>query len=81
MKEGKNEGLLGDHVMLLSDEEIVDITSTGETKVKWVGIKSFKEDSSYFYLYNSSVSSYIIPKRNLPNEKAFRTLVDSRTSF
>lgn len=67
IKEGKNEGLLGDHTMRLSDEGIVDSNSNGETKVNWSGIYEFKESSDTFYLYNSAISAYILPKRELAN--------------
>ena len=66
-KEGKNDGLLGEHCMMLSDEGIVDANPNGETKVKWAGIKRFEEDDKYLYIYNSAVSAYIIPKRALTN--------------
>lgn len=65
MKEGKNEGLLGEHIMILSSEGIVDKNTTGETKVAWTGIQEVKEDKDYLYLYNSSVSAYILPKREI----------------
>lgn len=67
IKEGKNEGLLGNHTMLLTDEGIVDKNPTGETKVDWAGINKIKESGDSFYLYNSAVSAYILPKRELAN--------------
>lgn len=65
IKEGKNDGLLGEHHMRMTEEGIVDSTSNGETKVAWSGIKTMKEDNHCIYLYNSSVSAYILPKREL----------------
>lgn len=67
LKEGKNDGLLGEHCMKLSDEGIVDSNFNGETRVKWKGIKKFEEDDNYFYIYNSAVSAYILPKSGLIN--------------
>ena len=78
IKEGKNNGLLGEHTMTLTDEGISDLNQKGETKVKWSGIEMFKEDDEYFYLYNSSVSSYILPKRALSDEAEFRKMVRSK---
>jgi len=69
IKEGKNDGLLGEHKMMLTEEGIIDTTANGETKVNWSGIESYKEDNDYFYLYNSSVSAYILPKRKLDSEE------------
>ena len=72
LKEGKNDGLLGDRCMILSDEGIVDSSSNGETKVKWAGIKKIEEDDNYFYIYNSAFTAYILPKQSLTN------IVDAR---
>ena len=35
IKEGKNDGLLGEHHMILSEEGIIEFTVNGETKVNW----------------------------------------------
>lgn len=69
IKEGKNANLLGEHKMTLTEEGIIDTTTNGETKVNWSGIETYKEDNDYFYLYNSSVSAYILPKRDIQNEE------------
>ena len=67
IREGKNDGLIGKHHMFITQDGITETTSTDETKVKWSGIQACKEDNDYFYLYNSSVSAYILPKRELNN--------------
>lgn len=76
LKEGKNDGLLGERYMILSDEGIVDSSVNGETKVKWAGIKKLEEDSDYFYFYNSSVSAYILPKRMIKNVEETRNYLN-----
>lgn len=78
IKEGKNEGLLGDHTLVMTEEGVVDSTLNGETKVNWSGIKSLKEDNHYFYLYNSSVSAYILPKRDLKNIEEIKKYLTSK---
>lgn len=78
IKEGKNDGLLGDHQLKMTDEGLVDISSNKETKVTWSGITSFKEDDNSFYLYNSSVSAYILPKREIDYVDELRTFVQSK---
>ncbi|AXI10808.1 hypothetical protein CUC15_18475 [Oceanobacillus zhaokaii] len=67
IREGRNGGLIGKHRMIITEDGITETTSTDETKVNWSGIQAFKEDNDYFYLYNSSVSAYILPKRELKN--------------
>lgn len=78
IKEGKNEGLLGEHRMIFTDEGIEDHTSNGQTKVNWTGITEFKEDDANFYLYNSSVSAYILPKRDLENAVEMKNYLRSK---
>ena len=78
IKEGKNDGLLGDHTMTMTDEGIVDISSNRETKVSWSGIDRFKEDNENLYLYNSSLSAYILPKRELDNAEEVKRFIKSK---
>ncbi len=78
IKEGKNDGLLGEHCMIFSEEGIVDSTTTSETKVTWSGIKNIKEDTHNNDLYNSSVSAYILPKRELNNVDEMKTYLKSK---
>lgn len=78
IKEGKNDGLLGDHQLIITDEGIVDTSSNKETKVDWPGIESFKEDNDNFYLYNSSVSAFILPKRELDHVDELRDIIKSK---
>ena len=77
IKEGKNDGLLGNHQLKLTEEGLVDTSSNRETKVTWSGITSFKEDDEYFLLYNSSVSAYILPKREIDNIDELRIYIQS----
>lgn len=78
IREGKNEGLLGEHTMTLSEDGIVDSNPNGETKVNWTGIIKLKEDDSNIYLYNSSVSAYIIPKRELKDLEGLKNYMTSK---
>ena len=64
IKEGKNDGLLGDHHLIMTDEGIVDTSSNRETKVSWPGIVNFLEDNENLYLYNSAVSAIYFRKES-----------------
>ncbi|WP_246010441.1 YcxB family protein [Bacillus yapensis] len=75
IKEGKNEGLLGDHLMTISEDGIHDANPQGETKVSWSGIQEMKEDERNLYLYNSAVSAYILPKREVLDLEELRTIL------
>ena len=77
IKEGKNDGLIGNHQLKLTEEGLMDTSSNKETKVTWLGITSFQEDDGYFFLYNSSVSSYILPKREIDDVDEMRQYIQS----
>lgn len=76
--EGKNEGLLGDHLMTISEEGVHDENPKGETKVSWSGIQDLKENEHYLYLYNSAVSAYILPKREVRDIEELRTVLNTK---
>ncbi|WP_438297560.1 YcxB family protein [Sporosarcina sp. FA15] len=77
IKEGNNDGLIGNHQLKLMEEGLMDTSSNKETKVTWLGITSFQEDDGYFFLYNSSVSSYILPKREIDDVDEMRQYIQS----
>ena len=77
IKEGKNDGLIGNHQLKLTEEGLVDTSLNKETKVTWLGITSFQEDEGYFYLYNSSVSSFILPKREIDDVDQMRQYIQT----
>ncbi|WHY01416.1 YcxB family protein [Neobacillus sp. DY30] len=78
IREGKNEGIIGEHTMNMTEEGIVDTNPNGETKVNWSGFIKLVEDESSLYLYNSAVSAYIIPKRDLANVEEIRQFIKSK---
>ncbi|PIC57148.1 hypothetical protein CSV80_10595 [Sporosarcina sp. P12(2017)] len=78
LKGGKNEGLVGEHFMKLNKTGIADQTAVDETKVQWAGVKQLIEDPDYFYIYTSTVSAYIIPKRDVYSVDGLKTYVQQR---
>jgi hypothetical protein len=81
IKKSKNDSLIGKHHMIISEKGITDSTYFGESRISWFDIKSLKEDNYYFYLYNSSVSAYIIPKRDLNNINEIRKYLIQSSKF
>jgi hypothetical protein len=64
--------------MILSEDGIVDSNPNGEAKVNWSGIIKLQEDESNLYIYNSAVSAYIIPKRELNVVEDVREYIKSK---
>ncbi|WP_422122376.1 YcxB family protein [Planococcus sp. X10-3] len=78
MREGKNEGVLGAHKMIFTEDGLREISPKGEMSISWSGIESFGEDPSGFYLYNSGLSALIIPKKELGNSEAVSRFLDGK---
>lgn len=80
IREGKNEGVLGKHSMVFTDEGLKETNATGETKVAWVWIQDLKEDESNFYLYHTGITGFIVPKKDLMNVDDIRSLLQDKIS-
>ena len=78
IREGRNNGVLGDYTMVLSEDGLREISKTGEKSVAWSGIEKLGEDQTNFYLYNSGMSAFILPKRNLGNVEEVRSFLQSK---
>lgn len=73
IKEGKNEGIFGEHTMQFTEEGLLETSRAGESKVYWGNIEQLGEDANNFYLYNSAISAFIIPKKDLSDISEVRT--------
>lgn len=78
VREGKGEGILGDHTMIFTEEGLREISSTGEKSQSWSGIEKIGEDPSYFYLFNSGMSAYIVSKQNMADVEGVRNFLLSK---
>lgn len=72
LKEEKNDTILGKHQLLMTDQGYTEVRSNERTRAKWKSIKKMEEDPEGFYLYNSSVSALILPKRELKDPEAVK---------
>lgn len=65
LREGQNKGVLGKHTMIFTEEGLREVNETGEETVSWTGIENIGEDAANFYLYNSGLTAFIVPKSGL----------------
>ncbi|MEL1135431.1 YcxB family protein [Desulfitobacterium sp. THU1] len=79
LKAGNNDDLFGEHHMVLAEEGIIDTTAQGETKLNWAGIQAINQDEDNLYLYNSSISAYILPKRDIDDPKELKRMLEENT--
>ena len=65
IEEGDNTGIIGKHKIILQEDGITHIEPESEKRIKWSGIKRLEENNDYYFLYNTTVSAIIIPKRKV----------------
>ena len=75
ISEGKNKKLLGPHEIELSDSGIKEQTPSSKAEVNWDIIEKFVETDDYFYLFDSAVSAYILPKVAMDSIENVRSLI------
>ncbi|SFC94906.1 YcxB-like protein [Bacillus sp. OV322] len=68
LQEGDDCSLYGTHELTITDQEIIEKSKNGETRHNWESIQKIVDTPSYFYIYNSNVSGYIIPKSKITQE-------------
>jgi hypothetical protein len=69
LAEGRNEGLIGHTKVILTPEAIVGQTSRGEEKLFWHSVNQVVETATCIYIYVSSMSAYIIPRRAFSSDE------------
>ncbi|OIK08520.1 YcxB family protein [Bacillus sp. MUM 13] len=68
LQEGVNGSLYGTYELTITDQEIIEKSPNGETRHNWGSIRKIVDTPSYFYIYNSNISGYIIPKSKISQD-------------
>lgn len=68
LKEGNNENILIQRKIRLSEQGILETSPIGETNISWSQVDKVEETDEYIYIYISSISAHIIPKRVFSDE-------------
>ncbi|MCK4663078.1 MAG: YcxB family protein [Bacteroidales bacterium] len=69
IQEGDNSSILGNHEIELLEDEIKYKDPGGEQKTTWDRIIRFEETDNYYFLFNTSVSAFVIPRFKLNFKK------------
>jgi YcxB-like protein len=74
--EGRNQGTLGHHEIIFRDDGISDESDSGEQFVKWQAVEKTIKTEKYIFVYVSSVSAHLIPRRIFHSDAAYDELYD-----
>ena len=75
LNEGNNENILIRRTISISKEGLLEKSAIGESKVKWSQVDKVEETEEYIYIYISSISAHIIPKRVFRDENEKRLFI------
>jgi YcxB-like protein len=82
IEEGDNSGVLGKRILTLSDDNIMCVTPDSKMETKWSGIKKLEETDDYYFLYVTTISAVIIPKKKIqPQLIEVDGIIKSKTNF
>jgi YcxB-like protein len=68
----KNNGILGEHKIQLTEEEIIESTSINKTHHKWAAIERVDENDDYIFITTTAGGTYNIPKRDFASTDSAR---------
>ncbi|MHB8879314.1 MAG: YcxB family protein, partial [Myxococcaceae bacterium] len=80
-QEGENAGVLGPPRLTLDGEWVTERTEVREVRTHWRAVERVVEDQAHLYLYVTSFSAVIVPRRAFGSEeeaKAFARLAEER---
>jgi hypothetical protein len=66
--EGQNKGVLGNHILAIDSEGVLEISDVGESRTMWSGIEKIEENDQYVFIYVGALQAHIIPKRAFMSE-------------
>ena len=63
--EGKNKTILGEHILEITDTEIIDKTEPSEQRTRISAVELIGSNAEYVFIYIGALSAHIIPRNNI----------------
>src|SRR5207248_241645 len=64
----KNRGFYTTHTLTFSESYFIEETAFNNTRTKWIGVHKICQSRRHIYIYISSSSAHVIPKRIFDDE-------------
>ena len=74
-KEGDNKAILGHQTISLTPEHLFVKTPGSESKYAWASIDKIVQNGKYIFLYISSISAIVVPKKAFSTENELQEFV------
>ena len=79
--EGPNRGLFTCHRVTITPETITDVSEFEQTSTAWRAIENVIKTNKYAYIYNTTMSAIIIPKRAFTSSSEFDEFVQTAGNY
>jgi hypothetical protein len=66
----RNPGVLCQHTVALTDDALVETTAVNESRQRWIGFYDIVEAADHVFLFVTTNSAHIVPKRAFPDAAA-----------
>lgn len=83
LKDGKNQDLVGQRVMEFNEDGIECRSQNSDSRVNIKMIEKIRWDEQYYFIYLTTISAYVIPKRifkNQDDKKEFEMWIEKTTA-
>lgn len=78
LEEGDNSSMFGNHEVVFETDMLKIKNPGGKQEVKWSVINKVEENENYIFIFQTAVSFYIIPKREMVNKNEIIELIKSK---
>lgn len=81
LKEANNKNLLSNRRLIISENGVSVWDKSGESHVDWDSVTKVENTNDYIYIYVSSVSAHIIPKRVFKDENEKQMFIKELSKY
>jgi hypothetical protein len=79
--QGRNLNLIGIRRITITPEYILFSTPLCQSATRWAGMEKVAADAHGIYLYNSSLTAYILPRRAFNSDQHFHEFLAKATEY
>ena len=77
LREGSNQSLMGPQTVTIDDKGITSQSASSTNSVAWVGVNRIARSADCGYIYTSSVSAVVVPRRAFQSDGDFMAFLDA----
>ena len=81
LREGHNQGIYGHHRLVLTPTEVARYSRFGHAAIYWPAVERIEVGENHAFIFVSSMSAFIVPKRDFSSEQEFQSFVETARRY